>query len=269
MEKTNTLLPYWTLAVVLAVFIGGYFYFSNKSDSSPVAENGFGKVYVTVSDVSADIQNVNDIAMTIGKVELHSATQGWVTVSSAPRSFNLLTLKASGKAELAGSANIAADTYDQTRATINKVQVKTKNAGTKTAVLVSKTLTIKGDVVVRAKESSRVNLDVKASNSLHTATNGDYVFAPVVVLESRHSADVNVQSDNSVVVSGGTLDVNTEVGTDISGNVIVGSELSPSVKINIVNDMPIMVTGGGTTSGSGLIEINTANTLNSGVNLGY
>lgn len=258
MERNNTL-PLWIGAIIL-VAVGGYFYLSGKN-TAPPAENGQeqGKVYVTVSDASANIQNVTDVAMTVSKVELHSATQGWVTVSNNSHTFNLLSLKANGKAELAGNADVAVDAYDQVRATISSVEVKTKSAGTKAAVLVSNTLTIPGAVVVRANESSHANLDVKTSSSLHTATKGEYVFAPVVVFSSRHNAAVSVQSDNSVTVSGGTVDANSVIGTDLSGKVYVGSELPSNVQIQITGGVPVMVHGSTNSSGSGLINID--NTL--------
>lgn len=229
---------------------------------------------MTVSDASANMQNVSDVAMTVDKVELHSATQGWVTVSDSPHTFNLLSLKANGKAELAGDATVAADSYDQVRATVSKVEVKTKNAGTKGAVLVSNTLTIPGTVVVRANESSQANLDVKTSNSLHVAAKGEYVFAPVVAFESRHSANVQVQSDNSVVVSGGTVDTSSMIGTDLSGKAYVGSELPANIKIQIVGGVPVTVTGSATSSASGSAQTDSSSYMqvtgstNGTVNLG-
>lgn len=213
---------------MLVVLIGAFFYFSG---SPAHAEQG--KVYVSVSDASASIQEVSDVAMTVDKVELHSASQGWVTVSDADRTFNLLTLKANGRMELAGSADVNADTYDQVRMTINKVEVKTKSAGNKAAVVVAHAMTIPGSVVVNANGTAHVNVDVQTSNSLHTATNGEYVFAPVVVYTTNHGGSVSVASDNTVTAQGGTTDTNTGVGTDLSGNVVVGSQLSPDLKIDV------------------------------------
>ncbi|MHB0865316.1 MAG: DUF4382 domain-containing protein [Minisyncoccota bacterium] len=276
--EQNSAFPFWAGAVlVLVVLVGGYFYVSSRGPS-PVTQTqnsqGQGKVYMTVSDASANMQNVSDVAMTVDKVELHSATQGWVTVSDSPHTFNLLSLKANGKAELAGDATVAADSYDQVRATVSKVEVKTKNAGTKGAVLVSNTLTIPGMVVVRANESSQANLDVKTSNSLHVAAKGEYVFAPVVAFESRHSANVQVQSDNSVVVSGGTVDTSSMIGTDLSGKSYVGSELPANIKIQIVGDVPVTVTGSATSSASGSAQTDSSSYMqvtgstNGTVNLG-
>ena len=249
MERTDTL-PLWIGAIVLVVLVGGYFYFAGRAAPA----EGEGTVYFTISDAAADIRNVSEVAMTVNKVELHSASEGWVTVSSAPRTFNLLALKASGKAELAGEANVAAGAYDQVRATISRVEVRTTNAGNRAAILVSNTITIPGRVVVEAGESSHADFDVQTSDSLYMATGGEYVFAPVVVFQSRHDTEVTTGSDRSVTVSGGVTDANVTIGTDISGNVHIGSRLSPNLQIQVVNGSASAM-GTSTGSGSGLIQI--------------
>lgn len=253
----------WTGIIVVILLVVGYFYFmGTNATSTPAAQNGTGKVYVTVSDASANVQDVNDVALTINKVELHSTTQGWITVSTNPNTFNLLSLKASGKVELAGEADVPADTYDQVRATIGSVEVKTTNAGTKTAVLASNTLTISGTTVVDANESSHANLDVQTSDSLHTAIDGEFVFTPVVNFESQDNATVTLNSDNSVTATGGTVDASLMVGTDLSGATHVGAEISPNVQIQINAGIPVMVTGSTNVSGSGLINIQSNTTSN-------
>lgn len=238
--------------LVLIILVGGFFYFHGSNGSTSSAQNGTGKVYVTVSDASADISNVSDVDMTISKVELHSATQGWITVSNSSNTFNLLTLKANGQVELAGEADVPADSYDQVRATISGVAVVT-NSGNKPAILTSNTLTIAGPVIVMAGVSSQANLDVNTSDSLHVATDGEYVFAPVVNFESRDTANVTVNSDNSVTVSGGTVDTNIIVGTDLSGVTHVGATLSPTAQIQINAGTPVLI--GASASGSGLVQM--------------
>lgn len=253
MERTNTL-PIWIGAIALIVLVGGYFYFAGNTNT---ASGEQGKVYVTVSDAAAEMSGVQDVSMTVDKVELRSASGGWVTVSSAPHTFNLLTLKANGKAELAGSANVAAGTYDQLRISVRSVEVKTKSAGNKAAVVVARTMAIPGTIVVRAEESTHADIDVQTSSSLFTASSGEYVFAPVIVYQTSHGSDVSVASDNSVTASGGTTDTNTAVGTDLSGNIVVGSQLSPNVVITVSGGTARMESATSTGSGSGLIQINT------------
>ena len=253
MESKNTAWV-WIGIVVIILVIVGVFYFSGSNNSGSSAQNGTGKVYVTVSDASANVQGVSDVDMTVNDVELHSASQGWVTVSNSPNTFNLLTLKANGHVQLAGQADVPAGTYDQVRATISGVEVVT-NSGNKPAILASNTLTITGPVIVAADASSEANLDVHTSDSLHVATDGEYVFTPVVNFESRDSANVTVNSDNSVTVSGGTVDTNVIVGTDLSGATHVGAELSSTAQIQINAGAPVLVGASASGSSSELIQV--------------
>jgi len=242
------------------IIVGWYLYRGMAQPTGPS-----GKLYMSISDASADIQSVNDIAMTVNKVELRNSAGAWVTVSKTPKTVNLLTLKANGKAELAASADVAADTYDQVRASVSKVDVKTKS-GTKAAVLVSKTFTAPAKTVVRANEETHVDLDVEASNSLHTAAGGEFVFAPVILVTSRSGADVTVSSDNNVTASGGTLDASITVGTDISGETRVNARLSPNATLEIKGGVPVLINASGSAAGasSGLIDIRTGAVINVG-----
>lgn len=248
------------IGIVLAVILVGWYLLYS---ASPGGTGEKGKMYISFSDASADLQNVNDIALTVNKVELHSATRGWVTVSSSPKTVNLLTLKANGRAELAASADVAADTYDQVRANISSVNVKTKS-GTKAAVLASRTFTAPARTVVRANETSHVDLDVQASDSLHTTVDGEYVFATVINVKSRSGTNVTVSSDNSVTASGGTQDSNITVGTDISGETRINAKLAPNVQIEIKGGVPVIINASGSAAGagSGLINIQTGGSVN-------
>ena len=244
MDRTNTRNWWIGGAVVVIVLLGIFYYMSNAAQAK-------GTVYMTVSDASADIQNVDDVSMTVSKVELHSTTGAWVTVSDSPSTFKLMTLKANGKAELAGKADVPAGTYDQVRATVSDVSVKNKDGSTHSAVLGAHSFTLMANTVVREGQSSRANIDVNTADSMHTATGGQYVFAPVMHFQSRDNAEVTVNSDNTVTTTGGTADGDVMVGTDLQGMSHINAALSPNVQIQINGSMPVMLNASGSASGSG------------------
>src|SRR4051812_2320615 len=88
------------IVVVILIIIGAVVYHKNYSDDrlppATTSQSQTGNVYVGVTDASADIKNVNDIDMSIRKVEIYSAATGWVAISSDPKMYSLLALKSNG-----------------------------------------------------------------------------------------------------------------------------------------------------------------------------
>ena len=52
--------------------------------------------------------------------------------------------------------------------------------------------------MVNSNTASSVKLDFWADKSLHTATSGEYVFAPVVEIEARKNTTVKIDSQKLV-----------------------------------------------------------------------
>lgn len=177
-----------------------------------------GSLYIGITDATADISDVNEVNMSVNKVELYSATKGWVNVASNSKSYKLLSLNESGKTELYAKADVSAGTYDKVRVTLGDVVVNTKSKGDVKAVLPSSKVVVGGKVVVKKGANTNVKLDVLADQSLHTTLAGEYVFASVIKAESRSNADVALDKDNSVKATGGEIDSSVSVGVDLSGN---------------------------------------------------
>lgn len=199
-------------AIVVIVAISGILRYQQNKESEQ-----YGQLYIGITDATADISNVNDVQMNINKVEIHSATQGWVTISSADKPYELMQLHAQGKTQLYTNATAVADTYDKVRVTVGDVIVKTKNQGNVKATTPSSYIVINSTVNVRDNADSVVKIDVMADKSLHATTDGKYVFAAVVAGESRSGTTVSVAGDDSLSVSGGSVDSSVMVGVDLDG----------------------------------------------------
>jgi hypothetical protein len=222
--------------------IGGLWWgLSNRQSSSPstsasptptAGANAQGRVIFQVTDPgTASVQGATAIMMTVDKVEVHSTAQGWVTVSNTARQYDLLQLKQSGAAMLLADANVAAGTYDQVRLDISKVEV-TANGKVSQAKLPSNTLKIVGNLTVGANQTSTASLDFMADKSLHLTGNGTYILAPVVRLQTKDNATVNVDANNAVTISAGATETDETVGTDVNGDTKANFQLNGNLNVD-------------------------------------
>lgn len=199
-------------AIVLIVILIGVFAYNNGKKPANA-----GTLYIGITDATADIKDVNDIALSVKAVEVKSGEGAWVKVASDEKVYQLLALDASGKTELYAKAYVSAGTYDKVRVTLGDVVVKTKSKGDIKANLPSKQVIIDSNIVVKEKANTSVKLDILADQSLHTTNKGEYVFASVIKTEARSEASVSVSGESAVDSSGGTLDQDATFGVDLSG----------------------------------------------------
>jgi hypothetical protein len=230
------------IIIVLLVILGGAFYLSNntveKSDSnkSGKMKSTEGRVVFSVTDAAADMGAVSKITLKISKVEVHSAADGWVTVSTTPRTYSLLELNARNEFELLADVNVKANTYDQARLTTDGVSIQTTDGATHTAKLPSGVLKINTELAVRAGETSSMSFDFIANKSLHITGNGQYIFAPVIKAETKSNTNVEVNTNGIVEISGGRTDEVSNVGMDIDGSVKADFQIKAAEKLEIGTD---------------------------------
>jgi hypothetical protein len=212
MKQSNSSGVIIGVLLVIVVIFGIVSYQKNHNASN-------GSLYVGVTDASADIKNVSDINMNVKKVEIHNKATGWMTVSSETKKYSLLTLKSSGKTEMyAKNDSIESGTYDKVRVTLGDTDIMTKNNGSIKATMPSSTIVMNENIKVAKGENTHLKFDFLADKSLHTTSDGKYVFAPVVAAESRSNATVDLAADNTLNVSGGNVDSSINVGMDLDGS---------------------------------------------------
>jgi hypothetical protein len=203
------------LVIVIAIIWG--IKASNKS-SDTVSSVNKGSLYVGVTDATLDITNVDDINLAVKKVEIYSPTKGWVTVSSNQKNFDLLTLKSSGEVQMYANSTMDQDTYSKVRVTLGDANIKTKTKGTVRAVLPASQVVMNEQVRVADGQSTQIKLDFLADKSLHSTTDGKYVFAPVINSESRSNTQITSGNNSVLTTFGGNVDDNVSVGVDLSGS---------------------------------------------------
>jgi hypothetical protein len=190
-----------------------------------------GRVVFVVKDASTDLSGVTSVMLTVDKVEAHSTSTGWVTVSSGTKQYDLLQLKKTGAAQLLADIQLSAGTYDQVRLDISKVMV-TANGKTQEAKLPSHTLKLVGSLTVTGGQTSLMSFDFILDKSLHLTGNGMYILAPVVHLQSEDNADVEVDADESVKVNAGDIETDEQDGMDESGDMKANFELPEHLDID-------------------------------------
>lgn len=245
MNKTIT-----TIVVIAVLVVGGVLVFSSGDSGSQ--EDTTGTVYFSITDAAADMSTISEVEMNVDSVQLHSQSDGWVDAGDDDKSFRLLELDANGETKLYTKADVAARTYDQIRLVVDGVQVSESENGTSSqeTTLPSDEITITGNVVVEENATSSVTLDVMADQSLHVTDEGEYVFAPVISVESRSNATVTVGENDTVTVTGGNVTTDIVVGADVDGTMKSNFKLDSSSGINIGSGGTIEIIGTSTTTGS-------------------
>lgn len=231
--------------VVIGLVVGGFLLFNAwRRGGEEVGEGGLkGWLFFSVTDAAANLQNVSEIKMTVDRVEVFSDTQGWVTAGEADKTFNLLELKANNELALLARAQLNADTFTKARLTLAQVEVVEKSGAEVKAALPSKEIVLAANMKVEPAKTTHVKLDIIADRSLHATTKGKIVFAPVVQVESRSEATVQVSADNEVSVSGGNMEANVLLGTDVDGTVKEDFSLDSNAKLEIEADGQIKILG--------------------------
>lgn len=217
------------LIVAILIALGAWMYRDkmNTTDDTTKESSLTGTLYVGVTDATEDIKNVNDIDLSVKKVELYSQTDGWVTVSNDSKTYPLLELKANSDTKLyASKTSMKAGAYDKVRVTLGDVNVRTKTNGTVKAAVPSSQIVINTKVRINNNQKSHIVLDFLADKSLHATASNKYVFAPVVETKAQSNSNVSINNTNSMTATGGTLDSSSQVGMDLNGTSRLNFQLS-------------------------------------------
>jgi len=255
------------IAVLVIIVLAGVLLYNagDNQNSDSDGDSARGTVYFSVTDAAANMENVTEVTMTTDSVQLRNESGSWIDATSDQKAFNLLQLNASGNTQLWAATQVEAGMYDQVRMNIDSVTVTTAGGEETRATMPSESVTIDGTVNVNGNATTSTEFDVIADESLHTATNGSYVFAPVVEMESRSSATVSVNDRNMITVTGGNIDADVRTGVDLSGNSKADFSLDGSEQIEVDASGVIQTTVGGNsddensddgTSANGSVEAN-------------
>jgi len=266
MENKNFILITVILGLLL-LGVGGFYLYSttiqNGQQNSQL--EGKGIVVLGITDAVASMGNISSVLITINKAQIHSQTEGWVTLSSQVQQFDLLLLKQSGKVSMLAQAEVNTGTYDQMFLTVSKVII-VEGGVQKEAKLPSGELKILGDIVVGEDSTATAVFDFIVDESLHKTGNGLFIFTPVVKIETRSDASVQVKSGSELSINGGRVQANKSVGMDIDGQIKTNFKVAPDVKLEIISNIIKLTTS---QESSASVKVTASNAVNVAVDGKY
>lgn len=233
------------ILIILVIILGVVIFLWNPisvSETETQSSTGGGRVVFVITDAAAEMGSVTQLLLTVEGVSAHSSAEGWTTLSSSSKTYDLLELKAQNSLAVVADTKLDAGAYDQVRLDISKVIV-VDSEGQHEAKLPSNELKINSDFEVKEDSTVTATFDFIVDESLHLTGNGRYIMAPVVQVETRENAVVKVKSNNRVEISGGIIKTNAKVGMDAEGKVGIGLKIPTNVDISLEDDGRIKVGG--------------------------
>ena len=214
-----------------------------------------GDVVFAITDAAADMGEVSKIEMTVNQIRVRAEGGEWTTVSSEEQTFDLLQLRAMNMVQLMTQVQLQERNYDMVELNCSRVRV-TNGSGTHEALMINSRLQMECMLEVQTNTMTTANFDFMANESLQETTDGQYVFAPVIAVQTRTQAEVQIRNNNEVDISGGTVRTNAQIGMNISGQMGVGLKIQTGTQLQISAGKVVEVGGqgngqGGNQSGQG------------------
>lgn len=193
-----------------------------------------GNVVFAITDVAAELENISNVIITIDEIELINQTNESVRLDLESSRFNLLELRNNSEIALLSNQTLNRGTYDRIRLTISELNVVDEQGNEIEATLPNDTILINTDVEVDANSTSLVTLDFLLDESLHVTDNGEYVFAPLIQVDSRKNVSIMLMDRNRIRVENRGEEVSQiRIGMDERGNVGVGRGIDRNANITI------------------------------------
>lgn len=210
-----------------------------------------GVTVFSLSDAPA-VSSISAVNISVSSAYVHSTTTGkWYVVfsSNTPKSFDLVQLR--NVSGVLSGANLSAGTYDEIRLEVSNATAVVNNQ-TEAVFLPSGDLKIFGkfnigsasNTVTNSSNSSNssntvnwVNLDFNLSRSIHVTGNGKVILLPVINLNGREGAVLNVSTNGTLEVhNSGRLAVHEQVGMDEHGDMHEGMPVPLNANLSIGNE---------------------------------
>ncbi len=178
-----------------------------------------GTLAIGITDALVRTSNLESLMMSVDNVRVHS-DDGWISLSGSSE-VDLLELADDEEVALLTSESVPEGSYDAISFEISSVEVEEDTTGTQRngsmeAVLPSSEVVLDLSFDVSENETTAVTLDFLADESVHTTTDDEFVFAPVIRATVEEDARVNEDGD-TLEISGGTMAADERFEMDIEG----------------------------------------------------
>ena len=203
---------------------------------APTPSRNLGRAVFTLSDAAVALNDLRSLYLPVNAVRIHNA-KGWTTVLSVPQVYDLLSLYSLRRHVVVADVKLEAGTYDQVALTLGEVGLTTNHGQAEIAVVPSKEIKMATNLTVTKGGISSLALDFLSGQSLFTAPDGQYIFAPVVKLDTLSSVSSTqiFPQTHAIEVFGGVSNFNGTYGMDEMGVMKLGFSFEPITVFQVVN----------------------------------
>ncbi|TSC72542.1 MAG: hypothetical protein G01um101470_307 [Parcubacteria group bacterium Gr01-1014_70] len=199
------------------------------------------RLVVAIKDDTVPLKDVSSILLSVTGISIHEPKKGWVVVSNELRTYDLLRLKQESRLELMFDINTQEGAYNQLRLTVGSVIVM-KGGVAYTAKLPSGIIHIPFSLPVKNKQTSAITLDFIADKSLHTTGANEFIFAPVLTVNTFSEIDTVQQMGTKIEIFGGYPRFAGSFGMDENGDIKSNSNGIDSLsRIEIARNVFVLI----------------------------
>jgi hypothetical protein len=200
-----------------------------------------GRVILTLTDDAVSINTIDSLFITFSTIAVLNNSNTWVSLGSNSLTYDLMQLRLSSKPEVMYDIFIGGGTYSQLQFTVSSVVV-IKNGLAKTAKLPSSTVTIPLSVPITNGQISAIALDIIADKSLHITENGQYIFSPVLRVDTTSEIQTIQKSGSTVEFFGGYPRFSSIYGMIETGAIVKDSDGIDSLsRVELVDNIFVLI----------------------------
>lgn len=231
-----------TVCLIALFALGVYFYIknapasqNNTGNQTPEAGTAITKnmVFGITDSSSPAIENIEAVFITIHDLQIRHSEKGWIDVFGDAQQYDLISLKRENAVFLVTDVDVDAGTYDQVGLTMGNVTVVERGTQ-KEATLPLGDIKIFGNIVVNEGQQSTIVFDIAAIRSLYQTDAGEFIFVPIIKLQSRSNTVSHLNQEGEIAIVGGQVETDKSVGMDINGEVKTNFILDENAKLSII-----------------------------------
>ena len=201
-----------------------------KQEVSPTRT--YGTVYFLIKDAPADMSSVSSLEVTISEISVHTSDSNkWVTVSSEPKTVDLVSLKDSDLITVLYEKRLEVGNYNQIRFEVSDVKAVVNSQKVQVKIP-SNIIKINSNIEVINGNGNVILSDFLLNESLHLTGEEKLIFAPVIRLLNYNGASVSVNEDKATI-KGGDKKSEIEVGMDENGDVAEGKKIDDDAELTV------------------------------------
>ncbi len=192
-----------------------------------------GRFFLSITDDYANMQSVSNVEITFEKVKIYSMSKGWIELSDEEKTYDLIELKNQASNKIIVDYNIEEGSYSKIRLMVEEVKITFNNSEEVEATLPTNEWQINNTIDIENNKNTSVKLDFLANESLFIDTEGKYIFSPAINIETRNNAEISINENNKITISGGTISNNVKVAMSMNGNMGIGLGIDPNSDLTV------------------------------------